>query len=385
MVGFLLFGILFTVLILIGGVVAWGRAAKTGNEESTRRTRSEAREIQTRFEGDEDFSRNFQRPTQNEVLETLQMLDHLSPGWDQGDAALADQRLKNELAESFPTLQRAGCLYPQEVAANSLRGLGKKPRDQAAQTATRQKFRAERAQANALHQLTSAGELGPVAVTPGSLPFRVSEGPPPKRISKGVRRVALATTALGLAAGGWYFVGNKPHPGKPSSPLASTNQITASDDLPPVGVDSRESTPIPLPSDTAASNTADGNTVQNSPSPIPPVSPGLADAAPSPAGAEAPSPARPIDPAPALPKVDAALAKGVAASKERAVDLYPDLAVPNSEINLRFVFRYKALLAEKSARLQDPSWPEKLAAECARAANGTLKPKKTTSTAPKPR
>ena len=46
---------------------------------------------------------------------------------------------------------------------------------------------------------------------------------------------------------------------------------------------------------------------------------------------------------------------------------YPALAVAGSEINSRFVFRYKALLAQRSPRLLDPAWPMQLADECAAA------------------
>ncbi len=52
-------------------------------------------------------------------------------------------------------------------------------------------------------------------------------------------------------------------------------------------------------------------------------------------------------------------------SKRRAVARYPDLAVANTEMNSRFVFRYKKLVEQKSARLEDATWPETLAEECA--------------------
>ena len=385
MVGFLLFGTVFTLLIVVGGVITWGRAARTGEAGSARRTRSEAREIQTRFEADDDFARNFQRPTQNEVLEALQMLDHLSPGWDQGGDALVDRRLKNELAESFPTLQKARCVYPQDLAADSAQGSGKKARDQAARTMlARQKFRAERAQANALHQLTSGPEVGPVTVTPGSLPFRVTENPQAKRTATGAKALALVTIGLGFAACAWYFAARKQPEPRLLAPIVPTGQAKASVSLPPVEAAPRESTSTRSPADIPALTTFHENIAQGPTAPAPSLSPGVVEATPPPAVAEVPSPPPFLTPNMIPPKGDTALAEGIAASKERAVELYPDLAVPNSEMNIRFVFRYKALLAEKSARLQDPGWPEKLADECARAANGTTKPKKTTLATPKP-
>ena len=386
MVGFLLFGTACTLLILIGGVIAWSQTTSTGGGGSSRRTRNEAREIQTRVEGDDDFARNFQRPTQNEVLETLQMLDHLSPSWEQGGAALVDRRLKNELAESFPNLRKAGCIYPQEPTAEPGRGSSKKSLDRAAQTTlARQKFRTERAQANALHQLTSSGEVGPITVTPGSLPFRVPENPQVNRTTTGKKRIAFAAIALGLVVSAWYLAASKHPASNPTTSTVSTDQAKTFVSLPPVEVAPQQIAPLLPPSYTPASAAEEENAVKNpaSPGPSPPT--GAIEAAPSPTAEVVSSPLPSVNPTPAAPKVDTVLADGVAASKERAVEKYPDLAVPNSEINLRFVFRYKALLADKSTRLQDPGWPEKLADECAKAANGTLKPKKTTPTASKPR
>ena len=79
-------------------------------------------------------------------------------------------------------------------------------------------------------------------------------------------------------------------------------------------------------------------------------------------------------PAPAGPSAEkVALNSRIAASQQRAVGKYPDLAVEGSEINLRFVFRYKNLVQENSPRLLDPNWPEQLAEECAAAAGASLK------------
>jgi hypothetical protein len=85
-------------------------------------------------------------------------------------------------------------------------------------------------------------------------------------------------------------------------------------------------------------------------------------------GAGAPSAATPVPAPVALDPISAAqLASRVAQAQRTAIAKYPDLAVAGSEINSRFVFRYKRLLAEHSARLQDPSWPMQLADECAAA------------------
>ena len=60
-----------------------------------------------------------------------------------------------------------------------------------------------------------------------------------------------------------------------------------------------------------------------------------------------------------------AFARAVAASRSRAVKRYPALATAGSHFNTAFVTRYEQLAREHSARLQDPNWPEQLAAECA--------------------
>ena len=74
------------------------------------------------------------------------------------------------------------------------------------------------------------------------------------------------------------------------------------------------------------------------------------------------------------------LASRVALAQRAAIAKYPALAVAGSEINARFVFRYKGLVAEHSPRLEDPAWPTQLADECA-AASGM----KVTGSAPKAR
>lgn len=68
------------------------------------------------------------------------------------------------------------------------------------------------------------------------------------------------------------------------------------------------------------------------------------------------------------PSVAAELANLVAASQRAALAKYPALGKLDSELNIRFSYRYKRLLEDHSTRLQDPSWPLQLADECAQAA-----------------
>ena len=62
----------------------------------------------------------------------------------------------------------------------------------------------------------------------------------------------------------------------------------------------------------------------------------------------------------------------VAESQRLAVARYPALGTTTSEINMRFVHRYKLMLNEHNPRLQDPNWPLQLADDCAVASG--LKP-----------
>ena len=71
----------------------------------------------------------------------------------------------------------------------------------------------------------------------------------------------------------------------------------------------------------------------------------------------------------------------VAESQQLAVARYPALGTTTSEINMRFVHRYKLMLSEHSARLQDPNWPLQLADDCAVASG--LKPAGSTANSSK--
>ena len=78
-------------------------------------------------------------------------------------------------------------------------------------------------------------------------------------------------------------------------------------------------------------------------------------------------------PAPDLARSKAELAQLVSESKRRAIAKYPDLAVANTEMNSRFVFRYNWMSKEGNARLQEANWPETLADDCAAAAKATAR------------
>ena len=70
-----------------------------------------------------------------------------------------------------------------------------------------------------------------------------------------------------------------------------------------------------------------------------------------------------------------ARAARVAESKRSAVAKYPALADANSEINTRFVFRYKLMVKDNDPRLKTTNWPELLADDCAAASAVRAQPK----------
>lgn len=386
-------GMLFTLLIVGGGAFAFrmishGSAVPSGK----RRHRDEARLLQARFDEDDDFARNFHRPTQNEVLETLQTLDQLTPAWEQDDATLADRRFKNELAESFPSLRREDCGYPATIEEDVARLSGKTKLAPTAlalrlQSHTtemarrRETIQAARAQANALHQLASGPDEGPLELTPGSLPFRVSDDAGSKTRPK--RRSMAGVVALAACLAAVLSIAMNPGlRSRAQALLPVAYQKGWEPDAQPKVVPSESASPVPAVAETTPAPAAE--VPANAGSAAPPVATAQTEAAPSPATSSEPPVAAQAPATPPPPLTEAAkptLAQEVAASQLRAIDKYPALAVPNSEMNLRFVFRYKNLLATKSERLQDPSWPEKLAEECAAAVAGTKGKKFTQVTA----
>ena len=120
---------------------------------------------------------------------------------------------------------------------------------------------------------------------------------------------------------------------------------------------------------------------QEAPAPAAVASVQAAVAAPVQAPVAPPSAAVPARNVPATPapaamggaRQKAELASQVAQAQQAAVAKYPALAVAGSEINSRFVFRYKALLTQQSPRLLNPSWPMQLADECAAASAAKTK------------
>lgn len=54
----------------------------------------------------------------------------------------------------------------------------------------------------------------------------------------------------------------------------------------------------------------------------------------------------------------------IAAAKQRAVSLFPQLSVPNSPLNREFVRRYNDYQVKAKSYFDDPEWPSKLAKEC---------------------
>ena len=63
----------------------------------------------------------------------------------------------------------------------------------------------------------------------------------------------------------------------------------------------------------------------------------------------------------------------VSDSKRRAIAKYPALETADSEMNIRFVYRYKCMVKDNNPRLKTPDWPELLADDCA--ATMHLKPR----------
>jgi hypothetical protein len=55
------------------------------------------------------------------------------------------------------------------------------------------------------------------------------------------------------------------------------------------------------------------------------------------------------------------------AAQQRAVKLYPDLAVADSKLNREFLRRYKLYRKENPAYFNNPEWPTALAGECQKA------------------
>ena len=141
------------------------RADSTRQPQAPARRREDARDWQRRFGPDSLLVTNFLPPTQNEILETLYVLDYLAPGWETGDADLVERNFLNELALSFPTLRKAHCAFPLPLAGAAViagdhavpgaQKPGASLATEAAIAGRREAFRLTRAQTNALEQMVA--------------------------------------------------------------------------------------------------------------------------------------------------------------------------------------------------------------------------------------
>lgn len=326
---------------IVVGLVGWKLGFDRGDARQTQvpgRRREDARDWQRRFGTELLLTEHFFPPTQNEILETLYLLDHLTPRWETGDAAAVERAFLNELALNFPTLRKPDSAFssalPDRPDATEIAG-------------RREAFRAQRAQFNALDQIISSAVPANEAAAAGA-PFGRTETVSVSG-AKNLWPIFLGSAAVLVAAvlGGLRFF-----------PAGTTPKVIAQ----AIAV-----SPSAVPAAPAA---------EASPEPTPAVIEAVVEAVPSPS----PAPTAQVgDTKPEVaPRATPSLAaqtldRQVAASKQRAVNKYPALAVEGSEINLRFVFRYKNLVQENSPRLLDPNWPEQLVEECAAAAGVTAR------------
>lgn len=360
-----------TDLLLIIGLLAiastgyliwklWANPALPVCTESTARRREDARDWQRRFGPESLLAANFLQPTQNEILETLYVLDHLTPGWEAGEPEAVERLFLHELAVNFPTLRKDSCVFPlpfaETLLASRQPGVPVTPGPVALQAqeeeilARREKFRLARAHFNAFEQMAT-GPADPTELSGGNLPERSSGLVTTRRQTQLWLAALTSVTALLIAVVALFHFGPRSFHQRSENAFV-TNPSTE--------------TAVSLPTDDA----------KPSPS-IPVVSDAVMPSAPTPAPtlavvAAATPETTPPSSAPAVvpSKEKALLEQQVAASKQRALSKYPALAVEGSEINLRFVFRYKNLVQQNSPRLLDPNWPEQLVEECAAAAAG---------------
>ena len=325
----------------------------TGSHDNPARRREDARDWQRRFGPGSVLATNFLQPTQNEILETLHMLDHLMPGWEKGLAGETESVFLNELALNFPTLRKPKCLFPPPRAETSHAPV--RPmldptalRAKADDIATkRQAFQARRAQLNALEQIVG----GTPADHPSDKPsFPALEGA--RGQIKPLLWPALLTAAVLVAA---VFTGVR---NVPKAVKATSMGLETTTTVPPAA-----SPPKPV---VAEPSLAPAIAVTE------PVAKATPASTPAPAVVTT-SATPPVRPSATPDSAKMALDRQIAASKQRAVSKYPALAVEGSEINLRFVFRYKALVLQNSPRLLDPRWPEQLVDECAAASGASPK------------
>ena len=290
--------LLFAGMPVIIGVVwlAWKYGFTQGHAdrlETAGRRREDARDWQRRFGPDSPLTSSFFPPTQNEILETLCVLDHLTPSWETGEAALVEHSFLNELALNFPTLCKPGGGFPLDSSEN--------PGTTEA-AARREAFKARRAQFNALDQIIS-GPPAPVAISRGR-----SDGQPPVNSMQTVGSFwpALLGSAAVLAAvmlyGARFFF-------RPVN-LKVTEHAVA-EPSPPRGTEADVPAPVPSPASVPAVS-------EITPTPAPAPTSKVAGANPALPAPTAPSRGREL------------LNQQIAASKQRAVAKYPALAVEGS-------------------------------------------------------
>ena len=281
------------------------------------RTRDDARNWQRKFGPSRIYGLAFRKPTQKQILAILELLDHQVPGWEHAEVKRHEYRFMNELAVSFPSLRTSDCFIPCDAASTPTRP----------------------ATGGVLHAVSTLQQRPHPLSSP-----RLAQ----KRTSARSQFLIPVGAFVALVIIGVCFKGQSSR--EPSAP------------------DAMHPAPVAAVAPTATLRARNPSTALT-PSPAPIVA--------ATAFSMQPPPTRP-----ALPTLSAVeLAARVAQAKRQAVARYPDLETAGSEINSRFGFRYKLLLADHSPRLQDPTWPLQLADECA-AASGMKVQRSTTVATP---
>ena len=81
------------------------------------RDKDDAREWQEYFGKDNIYGMEFRRPTQLQIVQVLERLDHTSLGWDQGhDGRKREHQFMDALAGMFPALCKHNCSFPRALS-----------------------------------------------------------------------------------------------------------------------------------------------------------------------------------------------------------------------------------------------------------------------------
>lgn len=281
----------------------------------------EARGWQVRVSDDTPYGRSFKQPSLNQAQVVLEALDAREPGWEREAKNRRETRFLNELATLSPELRKPGCPYPHALPAEDL----------------------------------SASAENPSSPTPPSPP-----------------RAPSAPSAP-------FVPGTMPAPGftppEPLSKPAWTPEAPLSIPVPP-----RQPDKVLMPAGRSGGKAkwplwllllagvyalgAGGYAWWHRAAP---------DAL---TRADAPSHApdrsadtTSTDTAPATSPKHAGAYKPVAAteSRRRALAKYPELARAGSLLNAKFIASYRILESQRSPRLLQEDWPERLADEFAAA------------------